>query len=142
MKNIHIGSLIQKRVNELDIDIARIIAFFKSYSENEIKNQYKSKSIQVDDLLKWSKLLEYDFFRIYTQHIILYSPVGKTPSKSDSNKSTVLPNYRKNVYTKEIIDFVLDLYTNEKKKIQEISDEYNIPKNTIHNWVKKYLPQN
>jgi len=134
--------LIQKRVNELDIDIARIIAFFKSYSENEIKNQYKSKSIQVDDLLKWSKLLEYDFFRIYTQHIILYSPVGKTSSKSDSNKSAVLPNYRKNVYTKEIIDFVLDLYTNEKKKIQEISDEYNIPKNTIHNWVKKYLPQN
>ncbi|WP_368045317.1 transposase [Gilvimarinus gilvus] len=46
------------------------------------------------------------------------------------------------MYTKEIIDFVLNLYTEEKKKIQEISNEYNIPKNTIHNWIKKYLPQN
>lgn len=123
MKNIHIGSLIKKRVNELDIDISRIIAFFKNYTESEIKNQYKSKSILTDDLLKWSKLLEYDFFRIYTQHIILYAPVGKTPSNSNSTKSTVLPTYRKSVYTKEIIDFVLDLYTNENKKIQEISND-------------------
>ncbi|WP_413533891.1 transposase [Empedobacter brevis] len=142
MKNIHIGSLIKKRVDELDIDISRIIAFFKTYTESEIKNQYKSKSILTDDLLKWSKLLEYDFFRIYTQHIILYAPLGKNPAKTETSKKSALPNYRKNVYTKEIIDFVLDLYTNEKLKIQEISNKYNIPKNTIHNWIKKYLPQN
>lgn len=70
MKNIHIGSLIKKRVKELDIDTSRIIAFFKTYTEEEIKAQFKSKSILTDDLLKWSKLLEYDFFRIYSQHII------------------------------------------------------------------------
>ena len=142
MKDIHIGSLIQKRVEELEIDISRIVAFFKTYTESDIKNHYKSKTILTDDLLKWSKLLEYDFFRIYTQHIILYAPVGKTPSKKSSSTSSSLPNYRKSVYTKEIIDFVLDLYANENKKIQEISNEYNIPKNTIHNWIKKYLPQN
>ena len=138
MKEIHIGSLIKKRVEELNIDIKRIISFFKIYSEKDILNQYSSSSIQTDDLLKWSKLLEYDFFRIYTQHIILYAPVGKVDSTL-SPKSTSLPNYRKNVYTKEIIDYVLDLYTKENKKIQEISDEYNIPKNTIHNWIKKYI---
>ncbi|MBO6212865.1 hypothetical protein SAMN05421738_112103 [Algoriella xinjiangensis] len=138
MKEIHIGSLIKKRVEELNIDIKRIISFFKIYSEKDILNQYASSSIQTDDLLKWSKLLEYDFFRIYTQHIILYAPVGKVDSTL-SPKSTSLPNYRKNVYTKEIIDYVLDLYTKENKKIQEISDEYNIPKNTIHNWIKKYI---
>ncbi|WP_291120190.1 transposase [Empedobacter sp. UBA7248] len=142
MKDIHIGSLIKKRVDELGIDISRIKSFFKTYSEKEINAQYLSKSIQTDDLLKWSKLLEYDFFRIYTQHIILFAPVGKNASNSTSPKSSVLPNYRKSVYTKEIIDFVLNLYTEEKKKIQEISNEYNIPKNTIHNWIKKYLPQN
>lgn len=143
MKNIHIGSLIKKRVDELEIDTSRILAFFKSYTESEIKKQYKSQSIKTDDLLKWSKLLEYDFFRIYTQHIILFAPIGKDPAKKTSSiKSSALPNYRKNVYTKEIIDFVLDLYVNEKKKIQEISNEYNIPKNTIHNWIKKYLPEN
>ena len=138
MKEIHIGYLIKKRVEELNIDIKRIISFFKIYSEKDILNQYASSSIQTDDLLKWSKLLEYDFFRIYTQHIILYAPVGKVDSTL-SPKSTSLPNYRKNVYTKEIIDYVLDLYTKENKKIQEISDEYNIPKNTIHNWIKKYI---
>ncbi len=138
MKNIHIGSLIKKRVDELDIDIKRIISFFKTYPESEILKQYESSSIETNDLLRWSKLLEYDFFRIYTQHIILYAPVGKTEPKTTTTESNVLPNYRKNVYTKEIIDYVLDLYTNEKKRIQEISDEYNIPKNTIHNWVKKY----
>ena len=138
MKEIHIGSLIKKRVEELNIDIKRIISFFKIYSEKDILNQYASSSIQTDDLLKWSKLLEYDFFRIYTQHIILYAPVGKVDT-STSPKATALPNYRKNVDTKEIIDFVLDLYTKENKKIQEISDEYNIPKNTIHNWIKKYI---
>lgn len=140
MKDIHIGSLIKKRVRELEIDISRIIAFFKNYTEIEIENQYKSQSILTDDLLKWSKLLEYDFFRIYSQHLILFAPTGKIPSKIKSPKSSTLPNYRKSVYTKEIIDFILDLYTNENKKIQEISNEYNIPKNTIHNWIKKYLP--
>lgn len=142
MKNIHIGSLIKKRVNELDIDTSRIIAFFKTYTEEEIKAQFKSKSILTDDLLKWSKLLEYDFFRIYSQHIILFSPLPKNSSKTTSFTSSVLPSFRKSVYTKDIIDFVLDLYTTENKKIQEISNEYNIPKNTIHNWIKKYLPQN
>ncbi|MFV0140879.1 transposase [Empedobacter falsenii] len=142
MKNIHIGSLIKKRVKELDIDTSRIIAFFKTYTEEEIKAQFKSKSILTDDLLKWSKLLEYDFFRIYSQHIILFSPLPKNSSKTTSSTSSVLPSFRKSVYTKEIIDFVLDLYTTENKKIQEISNEYNIPKNTIHNWIKKYLPQN
>lgn len=138
MKEIHIGSLIKKRVEELNIDTKRIISFFKIYSEKDINNQYDKASIDTSDLLKWSKLLEYDFFRIYTQHIILYAPVGKVDT-STSPKATSLPNYRKNVYTKEIIDFVLDLYTKENKKIQEISDEYNIPKNTIHNWIKKYI---
>ena len=116
MKEIHIGSLIKKRVEELNIDIKRIISFFKIYSEKDILNQYASSSIQTDDLLKWSKLLEYDFFRIYTQHIILYAPVGKVDSTL-SPKSTSLPNYRKNVYTKEIIDYVLDLYVNLQQKV-------------------------
>ncbi|MEG0930765.1 transposase [Algoriella sp.] len=138
MKEIHIGSLIKKRVEELNIDTKRIISFFKIYSEKDINTQYDNASIDTSDLLKWSKLLEYDFFRIYTQHIILYAPVGKVDT-STSPKTTSLPNYRKNVYTKEIIDFVLDLHTKENKKIQEISDEYNIPKNTIHNWIKKYI---
>ncbi len=32
---------------------------------------YKQKNLDTEMLLKWSKLLEYDFLRIYSQHLIL-----------------------------------------------------------------------
>ncbi len=139
MKNIHIGFLIKTRVSELNIDIKRIIKFFKNkYTEEQILEQYEKPSIDSDDLLKWSKLLEYDFFRIYTQHIILFSPLNKEINRN-YEKDSKLPQFKKNIYTIEIIDFILELFTKENKSIQEISEEYNIPKNTIRNWTKKYL---
>lgn len=139
MKNIHIGNLIKTRVSELNIDVKRIINFFKNkYTEDEILDQYKKKSIDSEDLLKWSKLLEYDFFRIYSQHIILFAPMSKDVTSNSKNDSK-LPQFRKNIYTIEIIDFILDLFIKENKSIQEISEKYNIPKNTIRNWTRKYL---
>lgn len=139
MKNIHIGNLIKTRVSELNIDVKRIINFFKNkYTEDEILDQYKKKSIDSEDLLKWSKLLEYDFFRIYSQHIILFAPMNKDVTSNSKNDSK-LPQFRKNIYTIEIIDFILDLFIKENKSIQEISEKYNIPKNTIRNWTRKYL---
>ncbi|WP_313376241.1 helix-turn-helix domain-containing protein [Chishuiella sp.] len=127
------------RVSELNIDTKRIINFFKNkYTEEQILEQYEKKSIDSNDLLKWSKLLEYDFFRIYSQHIILFAPLSKEINK-DSKKDSKLPQFKKNIYTIEIIEFVLDIYKNENKTIQEISKEYNIPKNTIRNWINKYL---
>jgi len=139
MKNIHIGNLIKTRVSELNIDVKRIINFFKNkYTEDEILDQYKKKSIDSEDLLKWSKLLEYDFFRIYSQHIILFAPMSKDVTCNSKNDSK-LPQFRKNIYTIEIIDFILDLFIKKNKSIQEISEKYNIPKNTIRNWTRKYL---
>ena len=49
---------------------------------------------------KWSKILEYDFFRIYTQHLILYAPPSaetktrKKPTKKSlflSSEKTFIP---------------------------------------------------
>lgn len=49
-----------------------------------------------------------------------------------------LPTFRKNIYTKEVIDFILELIeTGEKTKAQVIQ-EYNIPKSTLHKWIYKY----
>ena len=111
-KNIHIGQMIEKRVTESGIEISRICNFMK-IKEEETQEMYQSKSLGTEVLLKWSKLLEYDFFRIYTQHLILYAP---TSAKAENTKKQkpVLPRFRKNIYTKEIIDFVLEQINTKK----------------------------
>ncbi|HAO08107.1 MAG TPA: transposase, partial [Chryseobacterium sp.] len=78
-------------------------------TENEIEEMLTSESIDVITILKWCKLLEYDFFRIYSQHLILYSPPTSALNliKKTTQRSS-LPSFRKNIYTKEIIDFILD----------------------------------
>ena len=60
-KHIHIGNLIKKRVEENLIDIDRICNFFKT-NEKNIQEMYEKQSIDSETLLRWSKLLEYDFF--------------------------------------------------------------------------------
>lgn len=64
-KNIHIGQMIDARVAESGIGISRICNFLKC-SEEEIKEMYKAKSLDSEILLRWGKLLEYDFFRLYS----------------------------------------------------------------------------
>lgn len=137
-KDIHVGELIQKRVRETGFSSGRLLNFMQC-SHKELEEMYKSKSLDAEILLKWSKLLTYDFFRIYSQHLLLYSP----PLSSDNyqklkQKKTQLPEFRKNIYTVEIIDFILNLLkTNEKTK-QQIMEDYRIPKTTLYKWIKKY----
>lgn len=137
-KNIHIGELIDKRVKETETSIDRIVNFFQC-NEEDITKMYLSKSIDSESLLKWSKLLGYDFFRIYSQHLLLYSP----PSSPDfhqktKQKETELPTFRKNIYTIEIIEFILELLKSEEKTKKQIMEEYKIPKTTLYKWIKKY----
>ncbi len=73
-KNIHIGKFIQLRVNESNIDLPRICNFMKC-TETEINEMYTQENLSTEVLLRWSKLLEYDFFRLYSQHLILYAPL-------------------------------------------------------------------
>lgn len=137
-KDINIGSLLQQIVSKNEIEISRICNFFKC-SEAEIDAMYKCQSLDSEMLLKWSKLLEYDFFRIYTQHLILYSPPGNVGYNTvvDKEKSS-LPQFRKNIYTKEVISFILEqIDSGEKTKLQ-IIEEYKIPKTTLYKWISKY----
>ncbi|WP_366557385.1 transposase [Chryseobacterium sp.] len=135
-KNIHIGQIIHKRVLESEIDIFRICKFLKC-SEDEINAMYTSKSLDSEVLLRWSKILEYDFFRIYTQHLIWYAP-SLVKNQSVAKQESGLPKFRKNIYTKEIIDFILSLIeSGEKTKAQVITD-YRIPKTTLYKWLGKY----
>jgi hypothetical protein len=134
LKEIHIGEFIYKLVIESEIEMLRICNFLHC-TENEVNEMYTQKSIDTEILLRWSKLLKYDFFRLYVQHLILFSP---SSSSAKEDKKTSMPQFRKSIYTKEIIEFVLELlHNNEKTKLQ-IIEEYRIPKTTLYKWIEKY----
>ena len=128
-KNIHIGNFIEKRVAESGIELSRICNFMKC-TEEEIYGTYTSKEIGTEKLMKWSKLVNYVFVRLYTQHLILYSP--PVDIKEEAKTKTQLPVFRKNIYTREIIDFMLELINTGVKTKAEIIKEYRIPKTTLY----------
>lgn len=135
-KNIHIGSIIKRSVIENRLDDLRICNFMQCKQE-EIAEMYEKSSLDAEVLLRWSKLLKYDFFRIYSQHLILYSPPSKAFSELEQ-RSSVLPIFRKNIYTKEVIDFILDQIESGEMSKLEVIEQYNIPKTTLYNWIRKY----
>ncbi|MGV0936116.1 transposase [Empedobacter falsenii] len=135
-KKIHIGKMLKIAVTESGIEMSRICNFFKC-KEKEVTEMYQAKSLDTEILLKWSKLLEYDFFRIYTQHLILYAPPVKQ-EENENNKKSSLPQFRKNIYTKEIIDFILEQISNGKMTKNEVIERYRIPKTTLYKWISKY----
>lgn len=136
-KDIHIGSCIQKMLKEKNIEQERICNFFKIDDEEFINKCITAKNLDTDILLKWSKLLEYDFFRLYSQHLILYAPVANS-NYTDRSSNSSLPQFRKNIYTKEVIDYILNkIEKGEMTKI-EIIERYHIPKTTLYKWISKY----
>ncbi|HBV16398.1 transposase [Chryseobacterium carnipullorum] len=141
-KHIHIGKYLQTRVGDLQMSQDRIVNFL-SATDEEIQSMYQSESIDSYHLLRWSKLLEYDFFRLYSQHLILYSAPSKQEiSASKKNISGSLPIFRKHIYTKEIIDFILELINTKQKTRRQIITEYRIPKTTLYKWIAKYSSEN
>ena len=135
-KEIHIGKMLKIAVTESGIEMSRICNFMNC-NEEEIKEMFLHESIQTDILLRWSKILSYDFFRVYSQHLIFYCP----PSKADniqkkSNKQ--LPQFRKNIYTKEVIDFIIEQISSGEMTKTQVMEKYNIPKTTLYKWISKY----
>lgn len=136
-KDIHVGKLIHTRTLETALSTERMMNFLQC-SEEDLENMYNSKSLNSEILLKWSKLLKYDFFRIYSQHLVLYAPPTGSTLRSVEHKKTELPEFRKNIYTIEIIEFILGLLKSNEKTKQQIIEEYRIPKTTLYKWLKKY----
>ena len=130
--------MIENTVADKRIEMSRICNYFKC-SDDEIVKIYQSKSLDTEILLKWSKLLQYDFFRMYTQHLMLYAPpsANEKRSKKEDKKQTV-PQFRKNIYTKEVIDFIIQQIDTEKMTKKQIIERYNIPKTTLYKWISKY----
>lgn len=134
-KDIHIGQFIKKRVEEMEVPMERICNFL-SKDEKSIENLYNSRSIDTDLLLRCCKLMEYDFFRIYSSHLILYAPPSAV-NKNSSQKSEKTPYFRKSIYTQEIKDFIIKRIVSGEMTVYEVIEEYSIPKSTLHRWLQK-----
>ncbi|WP_100074559.1 transposase [Chryseobacterium camelliae] len=138
-KDIHIGKLIVRKVRESGIEMPRIMNFLKK-TEAEILAMYDSPDLETGILLRWSKLLEYDFFRLYSQHLILYAPPSGADKKKNASRNTEesgLPVFRKNIYTQQIISFILEQIQTGKKTPNQVIQEYKIPKTTLYKWISK-----
>ena len=134
-KHIHIGKIILQAVSEKKLTVARICNFIKC-KEEEVEKMYQSESLDSETLLRWSKLLEYDFFRIYSQHLIFYAPASS--GKKEENAASNLPQFRKNMYTKEVINFITEQIKSGEMTKAEVIEKYKIPGTTLSRWIKKY----
>lgn len=134
IKNIHIGSLIRSKVEEHQISIERICRFFESTEEN-VEKMYRAKSMDTEILLKWCKLLKFDFFRFYTGHLILYSPQSRIDNAFRQKENTLV--FRKSIYTQEVKDFILEKIKTGVMTANDVVERYKIPKTTLYKWMKK-----
>lgn len=134
IKNIHIGSLIQSKVEEQHISMERITKFLGKI-EWEVENMFHEKSIDTEILLKWCKLLKFDFFRFYTGHLILYAPNSRGDNMIKQKEGTMV--FRKSIYTQEVKSFILEKIRTGAMSSNEVVIKYRIPKTTLHKWLKK-----
>lgn len=136
-KDIHIGSVIYLVVQEKNIDNTHIISYF-NVDDWQIEQMYTKRSLDTETVLKWSKLLEYDFFRIYSQHLLLYAPFHKIDEPTAENYINTTPVFKKNLYTPEIIQFIVELVQTNQKTPSEVIEYYRIPRSTLYKWIGKH----
>ncbi|MGE8513162.1 MAG: transposase [Chryseobacterium culicis] len=134
IKNIHIGSLIKSKVEEHQISIERISRFLNR-TEDEIEMMYHEGSMDTDVLLKWCKLLKFDFFRFYTSHLILYAPQSRIDNIAIQKGKAMV--FRKSIYTQEVKDFILEKIESRTMTANDVVERYKIPKTTLYKWMKK-----
>ncbi|WP_223559441.1 transposase [Chryseobacterium lathyri] len=137
LKHLHIGSMIKEMVTKSGIEIHRICKFLNCNEEDVIK-MYESPTFDTEVLLRWSKVLQYDFFRLYSQHLILYSPQSSMNYIQKKKTDNLLPAFRKSLYTKEIVEFVLHKIRKGEMTKSSVISEYKIPKSTLYKWLHKY----
>lgn len=135
IKHIHIGQHIHYVSQEKNISIEKISKFFK-LEEEEILEMFNQLSLDSALLLKWCKLLKYDFFRLYVSHLQLYSPDSSTTNLI-SNQGQNINQFKKKIYTETVKDFILDSLERKDFTIGDAIKRYNIPKTTIYRWMAK-----
>jgi hypothetical protein len=132
-KKIHLGKVIKDLVQELDISEEFIMQRIKC-DKNMLQSYYKSENIDVKSMLKWSKILRFDLFRLYSMHLMLHHGISMKPKNKQIKKELGL---RKNVYTHEMKIFIINQIRNNAITISGAIEKYSIPKTTIYKWLKQ-----
>ena len=138
-KKIHIGKHIKYVAEFKNLSISRACVFLKC-SHQDILEMYTKESIECNLLVKWCKLLDYNFFMFYHSHLQLYKPSAAIAKLSSIEKQQPeIRNYifKKNLYMPEIIDWIIEKFNSNELTIKEIIEDYNIPRTTIYRWIKK-----
>nr|WP_133943972.1 transposase [Epilithonimonas xixisoli] len=136
VKDIHIGTIIKEVIDDREIPRERICNFFK-IDDDEVEEMLAKKSLDSETILKWSKLAKYDFFRPYVTHLILFAGISQYNNNNKKKNNDEMLQFRKNIYTKEIKDYITELINTKQKTLSEIMEAYNIPKTTLYKWMKK-----
>ena len=140
-RQIHIGKLIQSRMEVMGLSI-RSLAHKTGIQERMLYKLLQQESLESNLLLQLSKSLNYDFFRIYTHHLLLYSRPNngiKTSRGTNGWKtSQELPEVRKVAYSPEIISHIVYLIGKKRLGKKEAIEKYGIPKTTLYRWCRLF----
>lgn len=139
MNEIHIGKLILEACLALQITDERMENFF-SMPYAEVENMFAQEHLSTDLLLKWSKLLKFDFFRIYSEHLMMFHGISAKLFKDHSHIATGL-DVRKNLYTPEIKQFIVNKVQTNQMTIPEAIERYGVGRTTLFRWIAKFKKQ-
>lgn len=134
-KKIHIGYVLKSIVHERNITEEEILKYFK-ISKETLDEIYNTKNVKLDELLKWSKFLRFDLFRLFSMHLMLHHGISITKSMKTADGNAGI-SIRKNVYTQEIKVFVVNQIRNEEISVADAIKKYSIPKTTLYKWLKQ-----
>jgi hypothetical protein len=137
VRNIHIGEIISKIIIEKKINMNELKARM-GMSTSTINKMLISKSLDASVMLKWSKVLRYDFFRLYSSHLMLHHGISNALTKKTKDANIQGIHIRKNVYTKDIINFLVHKVGSNEMTPMEVINQYAIPKTTFYKWLQKY----
>ena len=141
VREIHIGNIISFVINEKKLTLNEL-RIKMVCSTRTINNMLNESSIDTQSLLKLSKVLKYDFFRLYSSHLMLHHGISNTISKQVDNIEVEGIHIRKNVYTKELIEFIVNKVRSKEMSTRQVISQYGIPKTTLYKWLQKFPKEN
>lgn len=138
-KKIDIGKHIEKVAELRGVSLLRACKFFKC-NKGDILDMYTKHSLDCELLLKWSKLLDYNFFMFYHTHLQFYKPSAvsanlKGVQLTENDKSYV---FRKNLYSVDVVNWLMNKLDNGELTPKEIMLKYNIPRTTLYRWIRRH----
>ena len=91
-QDIHIGIHIEHIAKVKNVSVLRASLYFKC-SPHDILEMYKKKSLDSSLLLKWCKLLNYNFFMIYHSHLQIFASSASRAKLDEKEIKKSYPEY-------------------------------------------------